>query len=145
MTANVDMRRGERLAFLRRVKAPRRVRPGQRVRMRVTMQRIRGGNLTKTYRVRIPAASSPACARSSSTASRSPRSTRTLLELLLGVEEGLVPDAPARLNDLIEAIEALGRWDGIELRLAGAESRAFRDEDLVITGRARTRVRIVQR
>ena len=59
MSANVDMRRGERLAFLRRVKAPRRVKPGQRVRLSVTMQRIRGGNLTKHYRVRIPGGLKP--------------------------------------------------------------------------------------
>ncbi len=145
MTANVDMRRGERLAFLRRVKAPRRVRPGQRVRLRVTMQRIRGGNLTKTYRVRIPGGLKPGVRTLKLNGFEEPAFDEDLLELLLGVEEGLVPDAPARLNDLIDAIEALGRWDGIELRLAGAESRAFRDEDLVITGRARTRVRIVKR
>jgi hypothetical protein len=39
-------------------------------------------------------------------------------------------------------ISSLGRWDGVELRLGGRERRAFRDEDLVITGDARTTVRI---
>ena len=31
------------------------------------------------------------------------------------------------------------------MRLGGGDQRAFRDEDLVITGRARTKVRIVRR
>jgi len=145
MTANVDMRRGERLAYLRRVKAPRRVRPGQRVRLRVTMQRIRGGNLTKSYRVRIPGGLKPGVRMLKLSGFEEPSFDDDLLELLLVGDEGLVADAPARLNDLIETIEALGRWDGIEMRLAGAEKRAFRDEDLVITGRARTKVRIVRR
>ena len=54
VSANINMRRGEQLAFLRSVKAPKRVRAGQRVRLRVKMQRVRGGNLTRSYRVRIP-------------------------------------------------------------------------------------------
>ena len=58
VSADVDVRRGEQLAFLRRIKAPHRVKPGQRVRLRVTMQRIRDGNLTKTYHVASRAASS---------------------------------------------------------------------------------------
>ena len=36
------------------MKAPRRVRPGQRVRLRVKMQKVRGGTFTRRYRVRIP-------------------------------------------------------------------------------------------
>ena len=30
------------------------MRPGQRIKLRVTMQKVRAGNLTRTYRVRVP-------------------------------------------------------------------------------------------
>jgi hypothetical protein len=147
LSANVDVRRGERLAFLRHVKVPRRVKPGQRVRMTVTMQRLRGGNLKKHYRVRIPGGLKPGVRTLKLNGFKEQSFDEDLLSILLGIspEDGPVPDAPARLSDLIDAIEALGRWDGVELRVAGAEKRAFRDEDLVITGRARTKVRIVRR
>ena len=147
VSANVDMRRGERLAFLRRVRAPRRVRPGQRVRLAVTMQRIRGGNLTKHYRVRIPGGLKPGVRTLKLNGFEPNEFDEDLLAMLLGISPDgePIPDAPARLDDLIEAIGALGRWDGVELRLGGAERRAFRDEDLVVTGSARTRVRIVRR
>jgi hypothetical protein len=146
VSANVDMRRGERLAVLRRVKAPRRVKPGQRVRLAVTMQRIRGGNLTKRYRVRIPGGLKPGVRTLKLNGFQEASFDEDLLAVLLGIPgDEPLPDAPARLNDLIAAIGDLGRWDGVEMRVAGSEKRAFRDEDLVITGRARTKVRIVRR
>ncbi len=147
VSANVDMRRGERLAFLRRVKAPRRVKPGQRVRLTVTMQRIRGGNLTKHYRVRIPGGLKRGVRTLKLNGFEEESFDEDLLAILLGVtDDGApLPDAPARLSDLIEEIGDLGRWDGVEMRLGGHNKRAFRDEDLVITGSARTKVRIVRR
>jgi hypothetical protein len=141
--AEIDVRRGERLAFLRRVRAPRRVKPGQRVTLRVTMQRLRGGNFTKRYRVRIPGGLEPGRRTLKLNGFRENSIDEDLLAILFGLEEEEdAAPGPARLNDLIEMIGALGRWDGVELRLAGAEKRAFRDDDLVITGRARTAVRI---
>jgi hypothetical protein len=145
VAANIEMRRGERLAFLRRVKAPRRVRPGQKVRLRVTMQRVRGGNLTKTYRVRIPRGIRPGVRTLKLGSFDQSLSDEELLELLLGDIGGAPSDSPARLSELILGIESLGRWDGVELKLAGEETRAFRDDDLVVSGRAATRVRIVRR
>ena len=57
--AEIETRRGERVAFLRQVKAPRRVKPGQAITLRVTMQRLRGGNFTKRYRVNVPGGVKP--------------------------------------------------------------------------------------
>jgi hypothetical protein len=110
----------------------------------VTMQRLRGGNLTKRYRVRIPGGLKPG-RRTLKLNGFEPESfDEDLLAILFGLESGEEeePSGPARLNDLIEMISALGRWDGVELRLAGNQRRAFRDDDLVITGQARTTVRI---
>jgi hypothetical protein len=144
--ANIDMRRGEQLAFLRRIRAPKRVRPGQRVRLRVTMQRVRDGNLTKTYRVRIPGGLKPGRRTLKLIGFRQSSPDEALLELLLGEEPGDEPShGPARLSDLIDEIESLGRWDGVRVRVKRREKRGFKDDDLVITGRAETRVRVVKR
>jgi hypothetical protein len=144
--ANIDMRRGEQLAFLRRIKAPKRVKPGQKVRLKVTMQRVRDGNLTRTYRVRIPGGVKPGRRTLKLIGFEQSSPDEELLDLLLGDEEGEEPaNGPARLGDLIDEIEALGRWDGVRLGVQGHKKRAFKDDDLVITGRAQTRVRVVKR
>jgi hypothetical protein len=145
--ATVELRRGERLAFLRRVRAPRRVRPGQTVRLRITAQRIRGGRITRSYRVRIPRGVRPGRRTLTLAGFEEDSPDEELLEILLGEDfgSGGDDDGPASLDDLIASIRALGRWDGVQVRLAGERRRAFRDADLLITGRARTRVRVVRR
>jgi hypothetical protein len=141
--ADVEIRRGERLAFLRGVKAPKRVRPGSRVTLKVKLQRLRGGTLTKRYRVRIPRGVDPGRRTLRLDGFRGDETDEDLLAILFGIEEeGDEQPGPAKLGDLIAAISALGRWDGVELRLGRKEKRAFRDDDLVITGRVKTTVRI---
>jgi len=146
VNADVKMRRGEQLAFLRGVKAPKRVRPGQRVRLRVKMQRVRGGSLTRTYRVRIPSLK-PGKRTLKLVGFEQSSPDDALLELLLGDElddEG-PSHGPTNLTDLIDSIEGLRRWDGVSLKAGGDERRAFRDDDFVITGRTQTRVRVVRK
>jgi hypothetical protein len=139
------MRRGQQLAFLRRVKAPKRVHRGQRIRLRVTMQRVRDGNLTRTYRVRIPRHIEPGRRVLTLKGFEQSSPDDALLELLLGDDTGESPEGgPNRLNDLIDEIHALGVWDGVTLRMAGHRKRAFKDNDLVITGRAHATMRVVR-
>jgi hypothetical protein len=146
VTSDVDIRRGERVAFLRGVKAPKRVKPGRMATLRVRMQRLRGGMFTRRYRVRIPNAVRPGRRTLKLSGFRGESFDEDLLAILFGIEDEEEEEPrPSRLTDLIRVISALGRWDGVELRLAGAEKRAFRDDDLVITGRARTAVRIVRK
>jgi hypothetical protein len=144
--AHIDMRRGEQLAFLRRIRAPKRVRPGQRVRIRVTMQRVRDGDLTRTYRIRIPRGIKPGSRTLKLVGFRQSSPDEALLDLLLGGTSGDEPThGPARLSDLIDGIKSLGRWDGVRMRIHGQQERAFKDDDMVITGRAETSVRVVKR
>ena len=141
--AEVELRRGERVAFLRGVRAPRRVKPGRMVTLRVRMQRLRGGTFTKRYRVRIPGGTRPGPRPLRLRGFEERQSEEDLLEILFGVEgdeDG--GEAPTRLLDLIGGISALGRWDGVEMRVAGRDRRAFRDDDLVITGNVRTTIRV---
>jgi hypothetical protein len=142
--SDVHIRRGEQLAFLHRVKAPRRVKPGRMATLRVTMQRLRGGNFTRRYRVRIPRDVKPGRRMLRLSGLREESEEDELLELILGIEEeDEEAPRPARLDDLIKAIRGLAVWDGVELRMGRLEERAFRDSDLVITGRTQTPVRVV--
>jgi hypothetical protein len=146
--AEIETRRGERVAFLRRVKAPRRVKPGQAITLRVTMQRLRGGNFTKRYRVNVPGGLKPGKRTLQLRGFEQEVSDEDILAILFGLEEeegGGGSGGPARLNDLIESISALGQWDGVELRMGGKTKRAFKDDDMLIVGRAATTVRVRRR
>jgi hypothetical protein len=144
LRARVDLMRGERLAFLRGVDAPRRVRAGRRVTLRVKLQRLRGGVFTKRYRVRIPRVK-PGRRTLRLSGFEESFGEDELLEILLGAEpEGEPEQGPVRLRDLIDEIKGLGRWDGVEVQVGGKRRRAFLDRDRVITGNARTTVRVVR-
>lgn len=141
--ADVEIQRGERLAILRRVKAPRRVKPGRRVTLKVTMQRVRGGTFTRRYRVRVPRSLKPGRKALRLDGIRAGGADEDLLAILFGFEGPAEARGPSNLTELIAAISALGRWDGVGLRVGRAEKRAFRESDLVITGRAKTVVKVV--
>ena len=145
MHAEIETRRGERVAFLRKVEAPRRVKSGQSVTLRVTMQRLRGGNFTKRYRVNLPGGLKRGMRTLKLRGFEQESSEEDILAILFGLdpdsEEG-GSDGPARLNDLIDSISGLGQWDGVELRMGGKSKRAFKDEDMLIVGRADTSVRV---
>ena len=144
--ADLDLRRGEQLAFLRSVKAPRRVRPGQRVRLRVKLQRVRGHVISRTYRVRVPRGLRPGVRAFKLRGFEVLSPDDALFELLLGDDIGGGPThGPARLGDLIDSIDALGRWDGVRLKVGRRGARGFKDDALVISGRAQTRVRVLRR
>ena len=144
LRSRVDLERGEQLALLRGVDAPRRVRRGQKVTLRVKLQRIRGATFTKRYRVQIPRVK-PGRRTLRLSGFQESSDESDLLEVLLGAEpEEELDDGPASLNDLIDQIEGLRRWDGVELTVGRRQERAFLDRDQVITGSARTTVRVVR-
>jgi len=145
--AEIETRRGERVAFLRRVQAPRRVKPGQAVTLRVTMQRLRGRNFTRRFRVNLPGGLRPGRRPLRLIGFEQDSSEEDILAILFGLEgdEDKPPKGPARLNDLIESISGLGHWDGVNLRMGGKTKRAFKDDDMVIVGRAATSVRVRRR
>ena len=146
--AEIETRRGERVAFLRKVEAPRRVKSGQAVTLKVTMQRLRGANFTKRYRVNLPGGLKPGIRTLKLRGFEQESSEEDILAILFGLdpdgEEGS-SDGPTRLNDLIESIGGLGQWDGVELRMGGKSKRAFKDDDMLIVGRADTSVRVRRR
>jgi hypothetical protein len=139
--------RGERRAFLRSVKLPRRVRPGQRVRARVTLRRVRGGIIHRHYRVRIPHLRRGL---------RELRFTGSDVDIaedgLLGTiiigdegDDGAGEPGPRSLTALADKIRRRARYDGVKIRAAGERLRAFRDADLRISGRTTAVVRVMRR
>jgi hypothetical protein len=143
--ATIDLRRGEQIADLRSIRAPRTVRPGQRVRLRVTMRRLRGARITRTYTVRIPRDVRPGRRKLTLLSAADANSGQDDLfdEMLNG--PGDSSDGPANLQELIGSIRGLAREDGVRGRLDGERFSAFRDAELMVSGSASTRVRVVSR
>ena len=119
------------------------------MRLRVTMQRIRGGNLTRTYRVRIPGGIKPRRADARLHGfQQHVADDGAARAILLGEEPATAAErTPGPADDLIEAI-GVARPLGRRAHAASAATakRAFRDDDLVHHGpRAHDRVRVVRR
>ena len=51
---------------------------------------------------------------------------------------------PTSVSELADEITALGRYDGVGLRNGGDTVPAFRDDELRLSGRVRTTVRVVR-
>jgi hypothetical protein len=147
VAVRMDVRRGEQRAFLRSVKLPRRVRPGQKVRARVTLRRVRGGTFRRSYRMRIPGDLRRGKRILHFSGSDIDTADDGLLGAIIidGIDDGAGDPGPRNLRALAESIRKLERYDGVRVSVSGDRSRAFRDRDLRISGRAGTRVRVVRR
>jgi hypothetical protein len=147
VAVRIDLRRGQRQAYLRSFLLPRRARAGERIRVRATLQRVRGARFTRTYSVRLPRD----LRRGSRRLTFSGRDVDTADDSLLGTivigdgeEDGGVEPGPGSLRELAAAIRSLQRFDGVRLRIGDRRMRAFRDEELRISGRASARIGIVR-
>jgi hypothetical protein len=141
----LKVHRGADQAFIRHVRMPRTVRRGQRVRVRVSLQRVRGNAFTRTYRMRIP--------------SKAPRGKQQLRFVGQDADEGsdifstiIIDDedmsgeggqrGPATLRRLAKRVRATARYDGVTVRIGRRVAKAFRDEDFRISGNAEVTVRV---
>ena len=112
----LKVHRGADQAFIRDVSLPARVRPGQRVRARVALQRVRGDRLTRTYTLRIPGSLRRGNQRLRFVGTDADQGESAFTTILLGDEEeeneGGDP-GPATLEELAESVRATQRWDGV--------------------------------
>lgn len=140
------VRRGVRQAYLLGVSAPRRVRRGQTIRLRLALRRTgSGARFERTVRMRIPASA--------------PTGLRTLrlegtpadvggdpdgegeLSIVFEGEKGSTDDAgPQSISELRDNFVALARYDGVTVRLGDSEGPLYRDPRLRISGEARVRL-----
>jgi hypothetical protein len=148
VAVRVDVRRGQRQAFLRSVRVPRRVRPGQRIRVRATMREVRGGIVRRTYTARVPRDLRPGNRVLRFIGTDADSADDSLLgAIVISSEEddGAGDPGPPSLRRLAAAIRSLERFDGVRLRVARERAEAFRDPRLRVSGRATAPVRVVGR
>jgi hypothetical protein len=148
MAARVRVRRGQHQAFMRDVVLPARVRPGQRVTARMRVRRVRGATETIRFPVRIPKSLGAGERRVRFVGSEPDTGDDDLLGTLTidlgGEEEEEVDAGPQNIRELVAAIRALERYDGIRVSLKGTR-RAYKHPTLRIGGRAETTVTVVRR
>ena len=139
--------RGADQAFIRSVRLPARARPGQRVRARVSLQRVRGDRLTRTYSVRIPNDARAGTRRVRFVGQDADQGEDGFTTIILGEDderdEGGDP-GPATLRELAAQVRATQRYDGVSIRIGSARANAFRDDDFRISGLGETSIRIVR-
>jgi hypothetical protein len=144
----LKLRRTAEQAFMRRISAPSRVRPGQRVRVRVSLQRVRGARMTRTYAVRIPRNARPGRLRLLLVGRDADEGDIGLTTIIIG-DDGATAEGgdpgPKTLQALARQVSSLGRFDGVTLHAGRASSHAFRDDGLRISGHAEVTVRVVAR
>jgi hypothetical protein len=126
MSARVSLWRGARLAYLQSLDAPARVRPGQRVRLRVTIQAPGAKPQARRFTARIPRAAEPGRRLLTLTgpdADSGEDPLEALVSLLVGDASADAGDAaedglgPASLEVLRSEFAALGRYDGLVLSI----------------------------
>jgi hypothetical protein len=153
--ARVKLRRGQRQAFMRSVRLPRRVRPGQRVRARLSLWVVRGRRLTRSFTLRIPSLR-PGRHRLtfSGTDVDNPDSEffgALVSTITIGdqVEEAPTGDpGPSSVEELADRVRAIARFDGVSVRVGGRPGRgdpAYLDPEVRISGRVSTSVRVVRK
>jgi len=148
--ARVKLRRGLPQAFIRSVKMPRRVRRGQRVRVRLNLQVVRGPRITRSFRLRIPRSLRSGRRRVAFSGRDVDDPESDLFGALLETitiggdeEDDGAGDPGARsLEALARRVRAVARYDGVRVRIGGRRARAYRDADLRISGRGSATVRV---
>jgi hypothetical protein len=146
VTVRMTLSRGLHQATLVSARAPKVARPGERVRVRATVRRFRGGPESVTFDVRVPRSARPG-----------PTSLvlRGQEEETMSAEESLValfgralgesdPDQqPASMASLVRRIDALRRFDGLTAKLGSRPlGPVYRSPTLRITGKLAIPIRI---
>jgi hypothetical protein len=151
MEARLDLERGANQAFMRRLRLPARVRPGQRVKARIGITHVGGRRETITQTVRIPR-----------DVRRGPREIiltgtdsddgagdifGSITTLIIGGEGGSGGGDPGArsVKQLGKAIRGIGRYDGVWVKVGGRRGRgnkAFKRAELRLSGRVSAFVRV---
>ena len=145
----LKVRRGTDQAFIRDISLPRRVRQGQKVKVKVALQVVRGARLTRTYTLAIPRDAPSGRQTLSLVGQDADQGTDAFATIFLGEDED-EDDAggdpgPSSLGELATAVRSTERFDGVSLRLGRVRGEAFRDDDYRISGQADTTVRVSRR
>ncbi len=148
VSAVINAWRGLREGTIVAVHAPRRVRAGQTVIVRVVVRLYRAGLVTFPIRLRIPRGAHGrfeiTISGPSSPGGSLGSLSSALSSILLG-GSGLPPSAPTSIKALRSQFAAIGSYDGLSANLPGRHGEhVYRDPNLLILGTASARVRAVK-
>jgi hypothetical protein len=149
---DVDVRRGQRQAYLREVNLPDRGRAGAKVTATVTLRHVRGAQEKRRVEVRLPEELRPGKRKIVFTGTDVDTGDGGLFDLFdfaLDLGGGGGQFGPANPRKLVESIEKIHRYDGVSARPAGADAddeeatvHSFRAADVRISGKANATIRI---
>ena len=148
---SVRARTGLKQDVLIGVRGPRRVRRGQRIRVRLTVQRRRGARRQLTVPVRVPRSLRPGVHRLTFTGSGGGFSDDALVDELIAMLEGELSGGggssePRTARQVARRIKALRRAVGIRAKFKNRDSQlVYRSSDASYEGRARLTLRVKRR
>ena len=159
--AGIRVGRGADIAYLRKLELPRRVRPGEVVTARLTVQRLRAREERIRIPIKLPSDLEPGSRKIILRGPDADLAEDSLFESIAidlggedeegsgnGGDRSALDDGPQTLDQLTKAIGSLERYDGLELfvgRARGRGRRAYLDPALRLSGRVSDRVRVVRR
>ena len=153
VSVRLRVRRGVREAFLLAASAPRRVRPGQRIRVRLRLQRRRGNRFRLSFPMRVPRSLKPGV-RSLRIRGVVPASLEDaaedgleiVLEDLEGGDSGDDEPGPPSVAALAAEIAKVGAPDGLRATFAprGRGRIVLRRRGLLLRGKLRVRMRVLK-
>ncbi len=153
VSIRMAVKRDVKEAFILAARAPRRVRPGQRIRIRLVLQRRRGPRTVLSFPYRVPRSLGPGLKvltlRGVVPASLREASEEGLELILEGFEAPGGGDGagPRSIRELASKISALGAPDGVRatFRSRGRGPIVLRNRDLLIRGKTQVAVRVARR
>jgi hypothetical protein len=145
LAARIQVERGQRQAFMRKIRLPRRVRPGQTVPVKLDVQMIRGEKRTLSFRARIPRSLGRGDRTLTFRGAEADSADDDLfgaLTITLGGDDEEEEDTtgPKDLKALVKEIKAIERYDGIRIGRSGL--RFYKHPDLRLGGRVSTDVEV---
>jgi hypothetical protein len=141
VSVGMNVRAGVREAFLLEARAPRRARPGQRIRIRLLLQRSRAGRQQLSFPYRVPRSLRPGrrvlTVRGASPGSADP--LEDVFELIFGGDGEGGPRPPRSVPELGTRIALLAKPSGVRATFArkGKGPVVHRGDTLLIRGKAR--------
>jgi hypothetical protein len=148
VSVDMQLRRTAEQAFIRHVSLPRRLRPGQVAKVKLTLQQVRGDRFTRTYRVRIPRNAPAGRTRLEFVGQDVDQGDSGLISIILSNGGDANPGGdpgPRTVHALAKEIARIHRFDGVTLRFGhGQRAHAFRDAGFRISGQASVAVRILR-
>jgi hypothetical protein len=144
----LELQRSADQAFLRHISVPRTIRRGTTISVRATLQRVRGNELKRTYKLHIPGDAKPGRMKLRLIGHDADGGDNSLgTTIVIGndsADDGAGDPGPRSLAELADEVDSNARYDGVSLRLGAIRARAFRDNGFRISGRAEATVRVTR-